>query len=89
MVYGEIVPDCCENHTEKINTLCRHNAEFVVLNWRYLYSFPESNEFKQRMLLQFYKIRTIIFTLTYFKKILVRFRYAQTGTAHVSDLSCS
>jgi hypothetical protein len=51
MVCGEIVPDCCENHTKKINTVCGHSAEFilVVLNWRYLYSFPESNEFKQRI----------------------------------------
>ena len=47
MVCGEIVPDCCENHTKKINTLCGHNAEFIVLSWRYLYSVPESNELKE------------------------------------------
>jgi len=33
MVCGEIVPDCCENQTKTINTLCGHNAEFIVLNW--------------------------------------------------------
>jgi hypothetical protein len=32
MLFRETVAVYCENHTEHINTLCGHNAEFLMLN---------------------------------------------------------
>jgi hypothetical protein len=80
---------CVGTQTKKINMLCGHNAEFIVLNWRYLYSVPESNELKQRIIY----CSSARYVLYIYTEVLYidndRFRYAQMGTEHVSDLSCS
>jgi hypothetical protein len=39
MLFGEIIPVYCENHTEHINRLCGQNAEFLYVKAGGTYSY--------------------------------------------------